>query len=203
MLKFKLFVLLLPLWLSNVATAQTATPQTYDIFILGGGKTQADADAALHKYQQSVFYLRYGHSASAYPGTLSSASIPGLKPGFFIAVAGLCAHSEHNKAERTALLKTLQAAVKGSYVREIKGQYGDPCPEAAALAQPGSAEAKLRAAIVAAPTSTQALYQYAAFLDAEARFVEAQAFVDKILQLDAKHAAAQALSEKLMVLMTD
>lgn len=178
----------------------------YDLIILGGGKTEAEAAKISEQFESKVFLLRLlGGRFGGWPQTRSSKSIPGLKPGFELSVLGFCRHSEHDARERRQLLSLVRAAAPAAYVRRVRGAYGDSCPPASLFETPGEAERTLRRRLEASPKDPAALYTYAEFLASEeqVRFSEALKVLEALLELAPGHEDGQALSHKLMVLTTD
>lgn len=188
-----LLVALLPLAVS----AREPKPRTYDIFIIGGGKTEADAQAALDALKAKVVWVRVANGG--YLGVHTSDEFPGLNKGLHIAVLGLCAKGPGNKD----LLKAVKALAPGTYTKSIKGQYGDPCPPLGAFTPPGAEEKALLERIAKESKSADAYVAYGAYLKEAARLEEARVVVDHALELDPNHAEAKDLAEILMVLLTD
>jgi hypothetical protein len=173
--------------------------KSYEIIVLGGGKTEADAQSSLEGLRAKVPWMQYVQSY--YPRVAKSDEFPGLNNGLYIAVLGLCAKG--NGTDVKKLVKAVNAVQKGAYSKAIQGDYGDPCPPDSAFAAPGYDEKQLHKRIAKEPTNPAAAYDYAVFLEKNGRLAEASVFADRTLALDPKHEAAKALAQKLMVLLTD
>ncbi|MBN8467333.1 hypothetical protein JYJ95_12485 [Corallococcus exiguus] len=192
-------LLLLCVCLPFTALAKEPKPRTYDIVIVGGGKTEEEAQAALDKLKPKVLWVRL--STTGFPGVEKSDNYPGLNKGLYIAVLGLCPKGGDTDIKK--LMKAVKAHAPGAYSKSIKGQYGDPCPPDSAFLPPDEVEKPLLDRIAKEPNSAEAFHAYAAYLKENGRLGEAKAMVDEALRLNPKHAEALSLSEVLMVLMTD
>lgn len=177
-------------------------PGRYDVVIIGGGKDRADAVKARDAFARKVWLLARQKEAPAWPQIMRSDDVPGLKPGFHVAILAMCSHDGHDAASRKALADAARALDKGSYVRTVTGTWGDPCPDVAMLAPPSADEKKLRDAIDKAK-SPRSLIAYGSYLKEQGRFEEARLVVDEALALAPGDADAQALAEVIMVLSTD
>ena len=96
------------------------------ILILTGGKTEAEAEKRLENL--STLVSEMGDVVAFppdFPAVVKSDQYEGLKPGFFIVVAGVC----DDKALKPAL-ETLKVLVPGTYAKPITWKKpGDPpCP---------------------------------------------------------------------------
>ena len=113
-----------------VAPAKSTPAQ---MIILTGGSTQADAEARLRNLQPLIAaageVVEFG---GGYPAIEKSADIEGLKAGFFIVVAGVCAPDAVAPA-----LEALKALVPGTYAKPIAWKK-DAMPCATLGESPGS-----------------------------------------------------------------
>lgn len=206
MLRSTLFFAFALLLASGPARAGDLGKGDYDVIILGGGKTEADAAKISKLFASKVFLLRVlGGELGGWPQTRSSKSVPGLKPGFELSVLGFCRHSEHDARARRQLLTLVRAAIPEAYVRKVRGAYGDSCPPASLFEPPSEAELALRKRLETSPKDPGALFAYAEYLasDEQVRFSEAQKVLEVLLELAPGHEDGKALSHKLMVLTTD
>jgi len=183
-------------------------PSAYDAYILGGGKTRAEAEKVANRVTQKVYALRFAKKVmGARVDTLQvvkSDDIPGLNPGLYIALAGMCRHDRHDSKERETTLIELRKLERGAYSKHIHGVHGDPCPSYwTDSISPDLKERQLRARIEKNPQSADALVKYGEFLADQARLQEADLFAGAALELDPENKAAIALSERMMVLLTD
>ncbi|MGE6763406.1 hypothetical protein ACQKGO_35680 [Corallococcus interemptor] len=192
-------LLLLCVCLPLTALAGEPRPRTYDIVIVGGGKTEAEAQAALDKLKEKVLWVRL--STGGFPGVEKSDNYPGLNKGLYIAVLGLCPKGGLTKIKD--LMKAVKVHAPGAYSKTLKGQYGDPCPPEEAFTPPDAEEKPLLDRVAKEPASAEAFFAYALFLKEQGRLGEAQVMVDEALRLNPNHAEAQSLTRVLMVLMTD
>jgi tetratricopeptide (TPR) repeat protein len=190
-----LLCVLLPL----AAPAREPKPRTYDIIIVGGGKTEAEAQAALDRLKEKVLWVRVARGG--YLGVHKSEDFPGLNKGLHIAVLGLCAGGKGT--DNKALLNAVKALAPGTYSKSIKGQYGDPCPPLAAFTPPDAEEKPLLERIAKEPGSADAYVAYGAHLKDAGRLEEARVIVDHALELNPDHEEAKGLAQTLMVLLTD
>lgn len=94
------------------------------VVILGGGKEELDGEKALQSFhQKSPSELKW---AKGYPKVLASSSLPGLNPGFHIAVLGFCA----DKAQAAEATRALNDTVGGGvYFKKTAGPSDGLCPE--------------------------------------------------------------------------
>lgn len=178
----------------------------YDVVILGGGKTEAEAAKVAAEFSRKVFLLRVlGGSFGGWPQTVHSKDVAGLKPGFELSVLGFCRHSEHDVRSRRELLEQVRKLVPGAYTRKVRGAHGDSCPPSTLFSAPSPEEQKLRSALERDPKNPEGLYLYADFLAGpeEVRLAEAQKVLETLLELAPKHELGLALARKLMVLITD
>jgi tetratricopeptide (TPR) repeat protein len=197
-----LFVVVSVLFAAGVVHAQPeATPTA--VFIVGGGKTEADAEKAKVALVKHVWLWRV-QEYPAWPQVMRSDDVPGLKPGLWIAVAATCTVEDNGAAAIAALEKSLKRVAKGTYTRTVTAALGNAC-FARGLFEPDAAEKALQQAVDAAPPAQRAapMFAYAKALYAQSRLLDAQIVTREVLRLDAKHAEALKLSETLMVLLTD
>ncbi|MFP2926421.1 tetratricopeptide repeat protein [Pyxidicoccus sp. 3LG] len=192
-----LLVALVPL----AAPAQEPKPRTYDIIIVGGGKTEAEAQAALDRLKEKILWVRLTTGNWNFPNVEKSDDYPGLNKGLHIAVLGLCARGGDTDVKQ--LLKAVKAHASGAYTKSVKGKYGDPCPPSGAFIPPSAEEKALLDRIAKEPKSAEAYFAYGQALKDEGRLQEARIMVDEALRLDPNHQAAKVLGETLMVLLTD
>ncbi|MBZ4421341.1 tetratricopeptide repeat protein [Myxococcus sp. RHSTA-1-4] len=184
-----------------LASAKEPRPRTYDIIIVGGGKTETEAQAALDRLKERVLWVRLTAGRWNYPGVKKSDDYPGLNKGLHIAVLGLCAKGNGTNAK--ALVKAVKVLAPGTYSKSIKGQYGDPCPPIGAFTPPDAEEKKHLDRIAQEPKSADAYVAYGLALKEQGRLEEARIVVDEALELDPSHAEAKGLAEVLTVLLTD
>ena len=93
------------------------------IIVIGGGKSAGDAGKALG--QVKAMTLAPLAPGPGFPRTMKSDSIPGLNPGFHIAVFGFCA----NKDDAAAVRDMLNLRVDGVYTKAVKVGYPpQACP---------------------------------------------------------------------------
>ncbi|MFP2908487.1 hypothetical protein ACLESD_26225 [Pyxidicoccus sp. 3LFB2] len=194
-------LLLLVTLVPVVASAQAPKPRNYDIIILGGGKTEAEAQAVLERLKAKVLWVRMTAGSWNYPGVKKSDDYPGLNKGLYIAVLGLCGRGA--KSQSTHLMKAVKALEPGAYAKNIRGQYGDPCPPIGAFTPPEAEEKKHLDRIAKEPRSADAFFAYGQYLKDGGRLEEARIYADEAVELDPNHAEAKALAEVLMVLLTD
>ena len=195
-------ILLLPLvLLPLLASAKEPKPRTYDIIILGGGKTEAEAQAPLEALKKKVLWVKLTEGSWHYPRVEKSDDYPGLNKGLYIAVLGLCARDGDTNAK--ALVKAVKALSPGTYSKSIKGAYGDPCPPTGAFTPPSAEEKVHLDRIAKEPKSAAAYFTYAVALKEEGRLGEASIIVDEATKLDPKYPGALELAQTLMVLLTD
>jgi hypothetical protein len=102
-LLFGLFVLL----------SSPAGAEPLEVLVFAGGKTKADAERALTSYKrlEPIFAERFV-PAAGYPRTIESTTLAGLKPGFFIAILGICKKGD-------PALSVVKAAYPGAYARPL------------------------------------------------------------------------------------
>ena len=194
-------LLLLVAFVPLVASAKEPKPRAYDIIIVGGGKTEAEAQAVLDRLKEKVLWVRLTAGSWNYPGVKKSDDYPGLNKGLHIAVLGLCAKAGDTSAK--ALVKAVKALAPGTYSKSIKGQYGDPCPPIDAFTAPDAGEKAHLDRIAKEPKSADAYVAYGQALKEQGRLEEARVVVDEAVELDPNHQEAKDLSQLLMVLLTE
>jgi hypothetical protein len=196
-----LIVLVSVLVVGSVHAEPDPTPTV--VFIVGGGKTAADAEKARAALVKHAWLWRL-HEHPGWPKVMRSDDVPGLKPGLFITVAATCTVEGNIPDAIAALDATLKRVAKGSYSRTITAVLGNACFDPAVF-EPDAAEQKLQQAVDAAPPGKRAtaMYAYARALYADGRLLDAQGLTRELLRLDPTHAEALALAEILMVLLTD
>ena len=68
-----------------------ASAQAPQHLVFSGGTTRADGDAALASWKRLAPLIDpHVRLAAGFPKVVESASLPGLKPGFFVVVLGQC-----------------------------------------------------------------------------------------------------------------
>ncbi|MCP3143105.1 tetratricopeptide repeat protein [Pyxidicoccus xibeiensis] len=194
-------LLLLVALVPFVASAQAPKPRTYDIIIVGGGKTEAEAQATLDALKSKVLWVRLTAGSWNYPGVKKSDDYPGLNKGLYVAVLGLCARGGDTNGK--ALVKAVKAHAPGTYSKSVKGQYGDPCPPIGAFNPPDAEEKALLERIAKESKSAAAHVAYGQALKEQGRLEEARIVVDEAVELDPNHQEAKDLAQLLMVLLTD
>lgn len=186
----------------------------YDIYILGGGKKKADAEEVAKRVNAKVYALRWvekvGPSRIDPVRVVKSDDVKGLKPGFFVAVAGTCNHGVHDASAREQVLKSLRKLEAGAYLRHIhKDNVGFSCPAYwDASIVPSLEEVKLRSRIDKAEKKggkklVVALVGYGTYLQRSGRLMEAEVFATAALKIDPDDKAANNLAKTLTVLLTD
>ncbi|RKG92798.1 hypothetical protein D7V88_04885 [Corallococcus terminator] len=185
-----------------LASAKEPKPRTYDIIIVGGGKTEEEAQAALDRLKAKVLYVRFATPSGDLLTVRKSDDYPGLNKGLYIAVLGMCARDAEVVEDMKRFMKALKVHAPGAYSKTIKGQYGDPCPPSNAFMPPEAEEKAFLERIAKEPKSADAYFAYAMFLKNESRLDEANAIVTQALDLDPQHEEAKALGHLLMVLLT-
>ncbi|NOK17240.1 hypothetical protein [Corallococcus carmarthensis] len=186
-----------------LASAREPKPRTYDIIIVGGGKTEAEAQAALDRLKAQVLWVRVAQPSGGFLAVEKSDDYPGLNKGLYIAVLGLCARDAEVVEDIKRFMKALKVHAPGAYSKSIKGQYGDPCPPSGAFTPPDDEEKPFLERIAKEPKSAEAFFAYGLFLKNQGRLTEADAMAGQALKLDPNHAEAKALAHLLMVLLTD
>jgi len=114
--------LLLTLLLAAPALAYEDSGSSH-IIVLGGGKKSADASKVVGKLKaMTIAPLSPGQG---YPKTMKSDKIPGLDPGFHIAVFGFC----DSKDDAAAVRDLLNLRFDGVYTKQVdKGFPPAACP---------------------------------------------------------------------------
>jgi hypothetical protein len=181
-----------------LALSFAAAPDAYEVLIIGGGKTRAEAEAALDKFKKDAeSFLNGNPLKDNYPKIVESASITGLNAGFFIAVLGFC--SEKHDVE--PLKKALSQFMHGSYTKKVSGNYAGLCPPFPLFSS--IPEKAYLTRLKAAPKSEQYSFEYAHSLHIQGRFDDAKKQLEKILELNAGHEDAKSLLHTIAVLETD
>jgi hypothetical protein len=94
--------------------------------IWGGGPARADADRWFSAYNEAMKpYDGLQTLKPGYPRIVESAQVPGLKPGFFVVLLGICPLGD--ALPRTRWFKTIYA---GAYFRKVSVDASS-CPELA------------------------------------------------------------------------
>lgn len=99
------------------------------LMIADGSTDRAEAQRKLDALKEHVFPARL---AAGYPQLVESATMPGLKPGFFVVVLGSCA----DRSEADVHLELMRAVAPGAYVRSVEGPSACPTLQAS---DPGAA----------------------------------------------------------------
>jgi hypothetical protein len=103
------------------ATA-TAAGRGGHALLLGGGQTEAEAQAALLHYQRTA---RSGVSPRAgFPRVVKSETLGGLVPGLHLAVLGVC--EDVQQARRVLELVSLE--LPGASLKPVQGEVAGQCP---------------------------------------------------------------------------
>jgi hypothetical protein len=106
------------LLLASAPEAATPPPPTQEVIALiwGGGKDAASAEESLRRWEEEKKLLGGALTfAEGYPKRVSSASVPGLNPGFEIVLLGYCGRDEATSARR--FLKGLYQRLNRKAVR--------------------------------------------------------------------------------------
>jgi hypothetical protein len=91
------------LLLASTPEAATPPPATQEVIALiwGGGKDAASAEDSLRRWEEEKKLLGDALTlAEGFPKRVSSASVPGLNPGFEIVLIGYCGRDEATNARR-------------------------------------------------------------------------------------------------------
>ncbi len=92
-----------------------------DLIIADGAATQAEAEVKLDAARQAMkAWPAAFELAPGYPRVLESATVAGLKPGFFVVALGACARGVLASPEQPAL-RAFQAWAVGVYSRPVSG----------------------------------------------------------------------------------
>lgn len=98
-----------------------ASAQAPQHLVFSGGTTRADGDAALASWKRLAALIDpHVRLAAGFPRVVESASLPGLKPGFFVVVLGQC-----DSLEAFDVIKTIYPA---AYTRPVTGAATLSCP---------------------------------------------------------------------------
>jgi hypothetical protein len=111
--------------LPAAAKPKARAPPSFQLIILGGGKTPAEAQAALERYK-GVAHPGVT-AAEGYPKLLKSDELAGLNPGFHIAVLGICSEVERARALRDLA----NLSLPGVYLKPVQASVADACPKLA------------------------------------------------------------------------
>lgn len=163
-----------------------------EVVILGGGKTPAEAERVARQFEKVKDSF-----ADGFPKQVRSDDVPGLKPGFHLLVGGFCA----DKAGALRAAKALAQTVKGVYTRTVTAAQPESCPNAAIAEDPQAAPFLKK--ILADPKSVTARYEYGAHLHQRGLLDEAEAELEKALELDPQHAPSLELLRTIAVLKMD
>lgn len=111
--------------LPAAAKPKAKAPASFHVIILGGGKTPAEAQAALERYKDAAH--EGVTPAEGYPKLLKSDELAGLNPGFHIAVLGICSEVERARTLRDVA----NLALPGVYLKQVQVSVADACPKLA------------------------------------------------------------------------
>lgn len=119
--------------LSHAALAQA--PQH---LVFSGGTTRADGESALASWKRlAPLFDPHVRLAAGFPKLVESASLPGLKPGFFVVVLGQC-----DSLEAFDVIKAIYPA---AYSRPVTGAPTLSCPTLASEAAIAAERASFKA----------------------------------------------------------
>jgi hypothetical protein len=125
------------------------------MLVWGGGRTREEAEAFMSSYQErAVDWARVLELGPGYPRVVDGAEFPGLRPGYYFVVLGVCDVKEG--AELTKVFKALEPL---SYSRRVLWEERDPlvCPSLL----PGWTFGKSVQARVSGGTLAAATFDYA------------------------------------------
>jgi ankyrin repeat protein len=95
-----------------------------DVIIWGGGKRPAEAQKWLEGWKaEAADYREWVKLAEGYPSVVESATVAGLKPGFHVALLGVCSPAQTRHA-----LGVLKAFYPGVYARRVTATLKPACP---------------------------------------------------------------------------
>lgn len=104
-----------------VFSAGSAFAEGPQHLVFSGGTTRADGDAALASWKRLAPLIDpHVRLAAGFPKVVESASLPGLKPGFFIVALGQC-----DSLEAFDVIKAIYPA---AYTRPVTGTATLACP---------------------------------------------------------------------------
>ncbi len=108
---------------AGVAAAPAGPPAV--MLVWGGGATREAADAALKDYQKRFKPMRGALvPGDDFPRVLESATVPGMKPGFFVVALGVCAPGDAD-----APLAAYKGIEPNVYAREVTWPVAEgSCP---------------------------------------------------------------------------
>ncbi len=181
------------------APAPAAPKKVRQLIILGGGKTEEEAKAALESAKAKSLYLELS-AAAGFPKVVKSDDYKGLKPGLYVAAAGVCHRAPKDVAE---LVTKLRALSPGAYSRELKGEVQADCPEPSAFESKSEEELKLISAIDKERKNLDALFAYAVFLKEAARFKEATAVLERMEAVKPGEKRAADLQQVIWLISED
>jgi hypothetical protein len=134
-------------------------------------------------------------TAGGYPKVMKSDDIPGLKPGRFVTVLGVC-------GDRKAAQRVVNA-LKGKlalWLRTVEGEWDGACPSTDPPPPTSQVEIELQRRIEKDPADQNALYDYAQYLQMAARLDESKAQLEKLFKLNPDHAHGRTLEGVIKVL---
>ncbi|QRN96422.1 hypothetical protein JRI60_46690 [Archangium violaceum] len=94
--------------------------------VWGGGRTREEAESFVQSYQErSVDWARVVEAGPGYPRIVDGTDLPGLRPGYFFVVLGVC-----EAQEGEAVAKVFKALEPRSYSRRVLWEERDAlaCP---------------------------------------------------------------------------
>lgn len=163
------------------------------LIILSGAKDQKTAMQWLKKFQTSskleVSYFKN------YPKIFESKSLVGLKPGFWVVIAGSC------RLSGDAITNTVFQRASDFFVKTVKGAYVRKLPRAAA--EQATCPLIEKGFDLESHDIAQKLVDRGQQYCRDAIFDQSEYLANYALTLDPNHREAKALLEKLMVLQTD
>jgi hypothetical protein len=90
--------------------------------IWGGGTTRELALVQLNQFEERRKKWDFLDLSPGYPSIVSSDTMPGLKPGFFVVLLGVCA------APTSPVVSTLDALEPAVYTRSVEWKQPEACP---------------------------------------------------------------------------
>jgi len=110
--------------LAQAAPAPAPDAPKHVLLVWGGGKTAAEGEAAAKDYRERALdWEKVLQLPKGYPRVMESSRVPGLKPGFHVAVLGVCKPEEG--ASLTAIIDALEPR---AYGREVTWSEPGPLP---------------------------------------------------------------------------
>jgi hypothetical protein len=164
------------------------------IFIATGAPTEEKAKAAA-----GALKLPRELRLSTPPKVIDSATVKGLKPGFFVVVLGTCREETADESRYAdGLAALIQRSVKGAYAKRVEVTAAPAeCP----LWLPDSGE-KVKAALKA-PLDAKAVLEAAMELDTQGDLIAATAAARRAVALDPKAPGAVDFLRKVELISED